>query len=146
MTGRAEPERDPRALTGVAAYLFRQNERGFEVLLLRRTSSRYFGEWFPVEGRVEPGESEEETARREVHEETSIEPVAFQRMQAEPVRGPGNVAIHVFVSFVAPDVVVALNEEHSEYEWVDPEEAVRRLPVVQQRKALRQIMSRFLSA
>jgi len=82
--------------------------------------------------------------RREVREETSIEPTTLQRAHSEPVNAPGNVRIHVFFGFVPPNTPVILNDEHSEYEWVAPEEAMCRLPVAEQRKVLRDIVARFL--
>lgn len=47
--------------------------RGDEVLLVRRARPPAQGLWAPVGGRIEPGESAEAAALREVREETGIE-------------------------------------------------------------------------
>lgn len=129
---------------GVATYLVRANDAGFEVLLVRRAGPRFFGEWFPVEGFVELGESNEEAALREIREETSLEPLSFYREQIDAVWSQVNIPIYVFVAFVAADSAVRLNYEHTEYEWLTPEEAIGRLPLKEQREALERITRNFL--
>ncbi len=50
-------------------------ERDRQVLLLRRSAwkDEAPGQWETGSGRVEPGESPEQAARREAHEETGLE-------------------------------------------------------------------------
>ena len=53
---------------GVGVLVVRDNK----VLLGRRTSSHGRGTWAPPGGKAEPGETEDETARRELAEETGL--------------------------------------------------------------------------
>src|SRR5882672_9309481 len=100
--------------TGVATFLLRRHDSTVEVLLLRRATRRFFGHWFPIEGRIDVGETPEQAALREVHEETRIAVGEFFREQREPVllRDFG-LSIYVFVGFTEPSAQVVLNEEHS---------------------------------
>ncbi len=130
---------------GVATFLLRRHDATVEVLLLRRATRRFFGHWFPIEGRIEVGETPEQAALREVREETHIDPGAFFRAQREPVLlGDFGLSIYVFVGFTDPSAQVVLNEEHSAFAWLHPVEAVSRLPLPSQRAALRRICEHFV--
>ncbi|MCQ2071232.1 MAG: NUDIX domain-containing protein [archaeon] len=81
------------------------------------------GKWSFVSGKREKGESMEETARREVMEETKIE-VSYPDETAEVffVRENDTVfAVHTFLYNVG-DVEPVLNEENTEYRWVPIDE------------------------
>ncbi|AFE09225.1 lipoate-protein ligase B [Corallococcus coralloides DSM 2259] len=122
--------------------------RGLEarVLLLRRTPERG-GFWQTVTGRLEPGESPVEAARREVAEETGLQlPVvdlayrhAFALGDALP---PKLVEEHGFTVHAAPDTQVRLGPEHDAFEWVDVPTALARLPF----RGLRETVTRALKA
>lgn len=58
----------PEPLNGVGVLLLRDGK----VLLGRRTSAHGHGTWSPPGGKAEAGESDEETARRELAEETGL--------------------------------------------------------------------------
>ncbi len=103
------------------------------VLLLRRTPARG-GFWQIITGRIEPEESPDLAAAREVEEETG---------QALPVRSLEYRHAFAFGEEVPPrvfeesafaarwpdDVELRIDpREHEAFEWVSPEEAVRRLP------------------
>lgn len=115
-----------------------------QVLLLRRTPERG-GFWQPVTGRLEPGESPAEAARREVSEETGLElPVrdleyrhAFALGDALP---PRLVEEHGFAVHAALDAQVRLGPEHDAFEWVDVPTALERLPF----RGLRETVARAL--
>ena len=72
---RAKIGHDPLWLAGVTAVVLRDGPRGPQVLLVRRVDN---GEWTPVTGIVDPGESPAVAAAREVLEEADV--------VAEPVR------------------------------------------------------------
>lgn len=82
---------------------------------------------------------------REIREETCLEPLAFYREQVDAVWSQVDIPIYVFVAFVASDSAVTLNYEHTEYEWLTPQEAIGRLPLVEQREALERIHVSFLT-
>jgi dATP pyrophosphohydrolase len=134
-----------RIRSGVATFLLRRHALTVEVLLLRRTTRRFFGHWFPIEGRIDVGETPEQAALREVREETRIEPSAFFLEQREPVLlGNLGLSIYVFVGFTDASAQVVLNEEHSAYAWLRPGEVVSRLPLPSQRAALHRICEHFI--
>ncbi len=130
---------------GVATYLFRAGEHGQEVLLMRRTTRRFNGKWFPVEGLVDAGEATEAAAMREVREETSLAVERLYREQDEPILFRSEVFIHIFVGFVASPAEVVLNEEHDMYAWLSPALALSRLSLPEQQATLRRIQARFLT-
>ena len=130
--------------TGVATYLFRPHVDEHHLLLLRRAAPRFFGLWFPAVGFVSPGESVEDAAVRDIREETGLEPERLYREQPEPVMSEVGLLIQIFVVYVRAGCSVQLNHEHSEYEWVAPATALKRLSLVEQREALERIRTRFL--
>lgn len=65
----APPRRRGRDTAGVLVYQIRPRPR---VLLVRETWGHDDGTWGIPKGKIEPGENAEETARREVYEETGV--------------------------------------------------------------------------
>jgi dATP pyrophosphohydrolase len=130
---------------GVATFLLRRHGSTVEVLLLRRATKRFFRHWFPIEGRIEVGETPEQAALREVREETRIDPAEFFREQQEPVLLVDfGLSIYVFVGFTNLSAQVVLNAEHSAFAWVNLTEAAIRLPLPSQRAALRRVYENFI--
>lgn len=120
---------------------------GHEVLLLRRATQPFLGEWFPVEGAIDAGESPDEAALRELREETRLVPSAIYRESTRIVPSdPAEVRLHIYVAFVASRDSVILNEEHAACRWCSLEEALRLLPLPAQRAALARVRSRFLDS
>lgn len=56
----------------VDVYVFKRDEEGVALLLLRRTESPMKGTWQPVMGHIEAGETAPRTALRELAEETGL--------------------------------------------------------------------------
>jgi len=103
------------------------------VLLLRRRKERG-GFWQIVTGRIEPGESAAECARRELSEETGFE-LAVKDLDYRHSFALGDqvppvlVEEAAFAAFEERDGRVRINpEEHDSYEWVPVEAALHRLP------------------
>lgn len=129
-------------INGVAVLVFRRSGERYEVLLMKRATERYGGEWFPVEGMMDDGEGPTVAALRELGEETQLTPVELFVAPSSPllVTSRNNqVLIHVFIVVVDLQSSVVLNEEHSEYKWFDFEEADRMLPLESQRSALAEV-------
>jgi 8-oxo-dGTP pyrophosphatase MutT (NUDIX family) len=99
-----------------------QSPAGVRVLVLHPSDiDSYDGDWSwgPAGGNREPGEDIADCAARELFEETGI--VAFP----QPVETE-NVDIAIYHHDVAWGTPVRLSLEHTDYEWVDVEQAVAR--------------------
>ncbi len=109
-----------------------------QVLLLERADRPEF--WQSVTGSQEPGETLQETARREVKEETGIETTAIEDWQASNVYeiyphwryryAPGVLhnTEHLFgLELPQPVPIVLSPQEHLRYEWVDWRAAASRV-------------------
>lgn len=117
------------------------------VLLLRRSEARG-GFWQPVTGRIEPGETAEEAARRELFEETGadvpVEALGYRHgFAVEPAMaarfGGGLVTIEetAFAARLEGGFRCVRSGEHSEHAWLRPAEALARLPYAGLRRAVR---------
>jgi 8-oxo-dGTP diphosphatase len=102
-------------------------ERDRHVLLLRRSARKGEapGQWETGSGRVESGESPEETARREAREETGLEVEVLGRLGAHRfLRGPERVeTLSIVLHCRAPGGPIVLSPEHDEARWVPIGEA-----------------------
>jgi 8-oxo-dGTP diphosphatase len=124
---------------GTALYA-RRDDR---ILVLKRAVGAMAGSWYLPGGAVDPGESLEAGAARELFEETALRPVS-------PLVLIGLVPMHIYdrdmmiVGYACDcgpgDVVLSV--EHSDYRWVDPqqfreesfsEENVRRIEAANDR-------------
>lgn len=131
----------------VATMVIREAPGGHEVLLLKRSTPPYCGEWFPVEGMIDSGESSEEAVIRELREETQLTPLEIYRESTRIVPSdPARVRLHIYVTFVSDQSTVILNEEHTTMQWCSIEKALELLPLPAQRDALTRIQSRFLNS
>ncbi|MBI4751563.1 MAG: dihydropteroate synthase [Acidobacteria bacterium] len=141
-----EPSKVFRVPKSVQIFVVRRLETdqitpNFEVLLLRRIESRgHF--WQPITGRVEPGETIEATARRELGEETGLTPddgFLFDagHMHSYPLRAewlvnypPGTTHNDEFAyGFLAsPTATIKIDpKEHESAQWVTFDEALIHL-------------------
>src|SRR5881409_2252781 len=132
----------------VDAYVLRRGEgsKGVEVLALRRApAGRSPGSWETVHGHIEPGETPVEAARREVREETGLEPArlynvsrveAFYRHQANEI-----VLIPVFAGVVDARAAVRHSAEHDRAEWLEAREAAARFSWPREHRALDDVLS-----
>jgi dATP pyrophosphohydrolase len=132
---------------GVASLVLRSRADAHEVLLLRRATEPFLGEWFPIEGGLDGDEPPHAAARREILEETGLVPHRLYRDPLSPLLVPSagyEVHLHVFVAFVETNAEVTLNEEHSHCEWLSIDEAIARVPLAAQKAALRRVEETFL--
>ncbi len=109
-----------------------------KVLLLRRSEERG-GFWQQVTGCIEPGEDPATAARRELREETGADqPVrslgyvhGFALGPSQSARAGGGMRTGRETAFAAvlPDgFAPRLSDEHREWGWFTPDEAVARVP------------------
>lgn len=118
---------------------------GWKVLTLRRAAgTRCTGAWEVVHGRIEEGERPEDAAEREVREETALEVTRLYSVTCHPFYlhsfGAVQLAV-VFAAFADSAVAPTLGVEHDRGEWVDVEEAQRRLVWPRSRALLTEIQS-----
>ena len=132
-----EPE-GPVARECVEGYVFARTP--FELLLLRRPPS---GDriWVPVSGKVDPEDRDLEGAlRRELREETGLtDPLAVASLDWHVrFRVPGGEVwrLHAYAVEVAHRFEPRLSDEHEDWAWVGPDEAVRRLHYPDNREAV----------
>lgn len=109
------------------------------------------GHWDFPKGHVEAGESEEQTARREIAEETGIASLEFMPSFRERIsysfrRSGGLVPKHV-VFFLAKtgEKEVRISGEHVGFEWLGYEDATKRLTFGNARKLLEKAEARLLA-
>lgn len=117
--------RTPRLSAGVV--VVRQSAEGWRFLLLRA-----FNHWDFPKGMVENGEQPLAAAVREVREESLIGDLDFTWGETSTRTGPysrGKVACYYIAQTRTADVSLPVNPElgrpeHSEYRWVDFDDAV----------------------
>lgn len=101
------------------------------VLLVRRIPERG-GFWQTLTGRVEPGEAPEQTAARELAEETGLQlPVRAldyrHSFSLGEILPPMVVEETAFAAWCPEGQEVRLSSEHDAYEWLEPRAALERL-------------------
>jgi dihydroneopterin triphosphate diphosphatase len=137
-------------ITHVEVHLFRRRGARVEFLALRRARDRDVlpGIWQPVTGRLDRGERPEAAARREVREETGIEPVRWWWLETLSTWYDADAravqALPLLVAEIAPDARVTLSDEHDAWAFVTAAEAARRYLWDSQRAALAAVRSQVL--
>lgn len=133
----------------IQLFVYRQNPQ-LEILLLKRAKTDK-GEWHPVTGNVERHEQIRAAAIREAWEEITceVEPeplgVTFT-YESTTGRNKGRFHETAFAARVPVDEVVELSDEHTGFEWVSPEEAMKRLSWPDQKRALEALVARYAKA
>ena len=108
--------------------VLRETEQGWRFLLLRA-----FSHWDFPKGMLEQGEEPLAAAVREVHEETLIDDLDFAWGEGYVETGPysrGKLARYFIARTAIGEISLPVNPdlgraEHSEYRWVDYDEALR---------------------
>jgi lipoyl(octanoyl) transferase len=124
--------------------------RGAELLVLRRAPER-LGYWSLVAGGLEPEETPEQAAERELLEETGLR-AAVERLPVSlsysllddppAIRaryGPGieRVTVHAFFAEAPDGWEPTLDAEHDVHRWCDVDSALSLLPYQTTRDAVR---------
>jgi 8-oxo-dGTP pyrophosphatase MutT (NUDIX family) len=97
------------------------------VLILKRSDKvrTHKHKWAGVSGYIEPGETDEVTALKEIREETGINAEALELIRkGDPIHvqdGPDVWVVHPFLYKTKTDKVT-IDWEHTEYRWIAPEE------------------------
>ena len=118
----------PEPEKSCGAVVFRE-ENGVRLYLLLHYAE---GHWDLPKGHVEKGESEEQTARREIMEETGITQLeflpSFRRTIAYTFKRKGKSVPKEVVFFLArtDEGGVKLSSEHLDYAWLPIDEAEKK--------------------
>lgn len=109
--------------------LFYKEEHEIEYLLLHYPG----GYWEFAKGKLEPGETKQMAAHREIHEETGLRvdlKEGFQETITYSFKdrwgNKTNKEVYFFVG-EAPDQEITLSHEHQGYVWLSFEKALERL-------------------
>jgi 8-oxo-dGTP pyrophosphatase MutT (NUDIX family) len=129
------------------AIVYRKSHGNIEMLLIRHINS---GHWSFPKGHVEEGETEVETAKREIMEETSIDVIIDPTFRETVTYSPRRDTMKVVVYFLAKAKnvdYVPQADEISEIKWVDIVHATNILSyendkniVTKARMAIKEIM------
>lgn len=109
-------------------YVYRQMEKEeIQFMLLKRSAGKiYAGQWRMIGGKVHPDETTWQAALRELSEETGLSPKQFWVVPTiNHFYDSSRDRIHLIPAFaveIAPDSVPVLDDEHEEYQWVNPDE------------------------
>lgn len=120
----AEPGVEPevRAAGGV---VWRVTDAGPEVALVHRPK---YGDWTFPKGKLDAGETDEQAARREVHEETGLECVLGRELPTVRYRdGKGRQKQVRYWEMTVAAGEFAVNDEVDELAWLTLDEAGRSL-------------------
>lgn len=122
------------------AVIFRRTPTGPVFLLLEYGPG---GHWDFVKGKVEPGETEEQTVHRETAEETGIRDLLLRPGFRESIlyhyRRPGGVNVRKTVTYFVGETgteSVAISDEHSRFVWLGLEEALEKVTFDNARRVL----------
>lgn len=100
------------------------------VLLVRRAKEPYIGRWALPGGHLNPGEEAEAAARRELREETGIDPghLIAVGVYATPGRDPrGRYVSFAYVTRLARTVPPTAGDDAADAQWVPVRAALNNL-------------------
>jgi 8-oxo-dGTP pyrophosphatase MutT (NUDIX family) len=111
------PPEPPLFAIGTAVYA----RRGDEILILKRAAGALTGAWYLPGGALDPGESIERCAERELEEEAGLRPTGpLTLVGITPMAVYGREVLIVSYACDASGEV-RLSDEHSEARWIRPE-------------------------
>ena len=125
------------------AVIFRR-DGGWNVLLIRHARGHHIS--FP-KGHVEPGETESQTAEREIREETGLSVRVDRRFRAENrynIRPDTQKLVVIFAATTDQAEITPQPEEIAEAFWLTVEEANARLTYERDRKIMRDAYAHIL--
>ena len=129
----------------IGCALFRKNDSGKEFLLLHYKA----GHWGFPKGHMEQGETEAQTLRREVREETALESIAIIpgfRQYTKYYFRRGQETVFKEVAFYLSESEkgeVKISHEHQGFEWLPYETAMERLSFKNTKTVLKKAVEFF---
>lgn len=130
---------DPAALIMAAGGIVeRRDSDPLRIAVIHR--DRY-DDWSLPKGKQEPGEEPEETARREVHEETGcrVRCTGFAGCLNYQVKGRPKVVLYWMMAVEDGLADFQPSEEVGKINWLTPADALARITYEEEKKLLRQV-------
>ena len=126
----------------IDVYPYRLNGTVSEFLLLKRSEKKiYSGQWRMIGGKVKENETSWQGALRELKEETGQVPVKFWAVPSvNQFYEASSDAIHSIPAFAAEldyNAPITLDEEHTDYKWVNIEEIEPYIKWPEQRRLIK---------
>lgn len=111
----------------IDVYPYRSKAGRHEFLILKRSAHKqYAGQWRMIGGKIEEGETAWKAGLRELKEETAAVPDLYWAMPSlnhfYNHRSDEIELIPAFAARLASHTEIILNEEHTEYKWVESRE------------------------
>ena len=133
----------------VDTYVFRKIRNGYKFLMLKRAETKIYEHlWQGVAGKIEKGETAWQAAVRELKEETGLTPkrmfIADHVSTFYEENGDLINLVPVF-GIETETKRITLSSEHSEYKWMDFEDAERTLAWNGQKKGIRTVYEMLIS-
>ena len=133
----------------VDTYVFRKIQNGYKFLMLKRAETKIYEHlWQGVAGKIEAGETAWQAAVRELKEETGLTPkrmfIADHVSTFYEENGDLINLVPVF-GIETETKRITLSSEHSEYKWMDFEDAERTLAWNGQKKGIRTVYEMLIS-
>ena len=117
--GASESERPQLVALAASVYV----QRDGKILVLKRAGGEVTGSWYIPGGAHEAGEDLEETARRELFEESGLVPDGpLTLIGLVPMHVYGTDTIQASYACDCATAEVVLSDEHSGARWIDPHE------------------------
>jgi len=134
----------------IEAHIFRIINNEIEFLLLKRSPNQYYPNlWQMVSGKIKENETAYNAALREIKEETNLTPKKFWvAPTVNSFYSPDKdyiCLLPVFAAKVNSISEVKISDEHTEYKWVNPDEAKQLLAWEGQRKSVDVIVDYVLN-
>ncbi len=115
-----------RVVLAAGGVVWRRTPSGVEIAVIRRT--RYGEEWSLPKGKVEPGETFEQTAIREVREETCCDAVIRDFVGSVDYLAKKRPKVVLFYDMeLEKETPFEPNDEVKQIRWVEPAEALGML-------------------
>lgn len=116
---------DARVATVDVYPLRRAGDAWLTLILQRAEGTRCTGAWEAVHGHIEPGETPEDAAVRELGEETGLAVQRLYNVTVQPfyLHTAGLVTLAVAFAAIVGDGAVRLSSEHAAAEWLSVDEA-----------------------
>lgn len=128
-----------KEFTHVVSCFIKKNDK---ILLLKRSEKvgSYRGKWATVSGYVEKDELPEETALKEIREETGVKTKLIRKGKIIHVKDNERIwFVHPFL-FEIKSGNIKIDWEHTDYKWIKPEEIKNYDTVPMLKEALENVL------